>query len=316
MSDNRKMSKVTIDAGKGIAIACTQLVLGSMMLKEENMEHAAGLMDAYAAAGGNCIDTAQIYGESCSRAVGLWMKERGNRADTVIIGKGAHPWNGVPRMTREEMEQDLLQTFERMQTDYVDIFMLHRDDVNKTVGYIMESLNSLLEAGLCRSLGVSNWTVARIQEANEYAAAHGLTGLQCNSPNLSLAKPNEPRWAGCVSVYADDLAWHERTGLPLLSWSSQAGGFFTGRYTRDNGDPEIVRVYYSDDNWERYRRAEELGRDKGVSANDIALAYVLSQPFPVCALIGPNTVGELHSSIGALGLQLSRAEIDWLDLRG
>ncbi|MBB6729886.1 aldo/keto reductase [Cohnella sp. CBP 2801] len=294
-------------------IACSKLVLGSMMLDSDRMEHSAELMDAYAALGGNCIDTAHVYGDRSSRAVGLWMKERGNRAEMVIIGKGAHPY-GSPRMTREFMEQDLAETFERMQTDYVDIFMLHRDDPDKSVGYILESMNSLLEAGYCRALGVSNWTVARIQEANEYAAAHGLVGMACNSPNLSLAKPNEPRWEGCVSVYADDLAWHERTQLPLLSWSSQASGFFTGRYNPDNGDPEIRRVYYSDANWERYRRAEALGREKGVSANDIALAYVLNQPFPVCALIGPNTVQELHSSANALQVALTPDEARWLDL--
>jgi 1-deoxyxylulose-5-phosphate synthase len=294
-------------------IHCSQLILGSMMLKEENMEHAAGLMDAYAAIGGNCIDTAHVYGESSSRAVGLWMQDRNNRSEIVIIGKGAHPY-GSPRMTREFMEQDLSETFEHMQTNYVDIFMLHRDDLDKSVGYIVESMNSLLEAGHCRALGVSNWTVARIQEANDYAKAHNLVGLLCNSPNLSLAKPNEPRWAGCVSVYPDDLAWHERTQLPLLSWSSQAGGFFTGRYTPDNGDSEMRRVYYSDANWERYRRAESLAKKKSVATNDIALAYVLSQPFPVCALIGPNTVEELHSSALALRITLTPDENKWLDL--
>lgn len=216
-------------------------------------------------------------------------------------------------MTREFMEQDLIDTFERMQTDYVDIFMLHRDDPEKSVGYILESMNSLLEAGYCRALGVSNWTVARIQQANEYAAAHGLAPLACNSPNLSLAKPNEARWEGCVSVYADDLKWHERSQLPLLSWSSQAGGFFTGRYDRDNGDSEIRRVYYSDANWERYRKAESMARDKGVSTNDIALAYVLNQSFPVCALIGPNSAQELHSSARAVNVKLTPAEVEWLD---
>jgi len=296
-------------------IACSKLVLGSMMLDSDRMEHSAELMDAFAALGGNCIDTAHVYGERSSRAVGLWMKERNNRAETIIIGKGAHPY-GSPRMTREFMEQDLIETFERMQTDYVDIFMLHRDDPAKPVGYIVESMNSLLESGYCRALGVSNWTVARIQEANDYAAAHGLVGMSCNSPNLSLAKPNEPRWEGCISVYADDLAWHERTQLPLLSWSSQAGGFFTGRYNPDNGDPDIRRVYYSEANWERYRRAEALAREKGVSTNDIALAYVLNQPFPVCALIGPNTVQELHSSANALQVSLTAEEARWLDLGG
>jgi aryl-alcohol dehydrogenase-like predicted oxidoreductase len=156
------------------------------------------------------------------------MQERKNRADIVIIGKGAHHDKQGPRLTLAAMEQDLYETFDRMQTDYVDIFMLHKDDMNQPVGYVVESMNKQLEAGRCRALGVSNWSIARIQEANEYAAVHNLEGLLCSSPNLSLAKPNEPRWEGCISVYADDLAWHEQTQLPLLSWSSQAGGFLQG----------------------------------------------------------------------------------------
>jgi len=305
------MALDTIAVGNGIR--CSRLVLGSMMMKADDMDYSAGLMDAFVAIGGNCIDTAHVYGDSCSRAVGAWMRERGNREEIVIIGKGAHPAE-TNRMTLEAMEQDLNETFERMRTDYVDIFMLHRDDTDKPVGYIMESLNAQLDAGRCRAIGVSNWTVARIREANAYASSHGLEQLSCNSPNLSLAKPNEPRWAGCVSAYANDLAWHELSQLPLLSWSSQAGGFFTGRYSPDNGDPDTRRVYYSEDNWERYRRAEALAKEKGVAANDVALAYVLSQPFPVCALIGPSTVEELHSSYRAYGLELTAAESRWLDL--
>jgi 1-deoxyxylulose-5-phosphate synthase len=115
---------------------CSQLVLGSMMLQEDKMEFSAGLMDAYTAAGGNSIDTAHVYGASSSRAVGLWMQERKNRADVVIIGKGAHHDKFGPRVTLEAMEQDLAETFERMQTDYVDIFMLHRDDPNQSVGLL------------------------------------------------------------------------------------------------------------------------------------------------------------------------------------
>jgi aryl-alcohol dehydrogenase-like predicted oxidoreductase len=296
-------------------LSCSQLILGSMMLREEDMEFSAGLMDAFAALGGNCIDTAHVYGVSSSRSVGLWMQERKNRADIVIIGKGAHHDNKGPRLTLAAMEQDLNETFDRMQTDYVDIFMLHKDDTNQPVGYIIESMNKQLEAGRCRALGVSNWSVSRIQEANAYAALHNLEGLLCSSPNLSLAKPNEPRWEGCISVYADDLAWHEQTQLPLLSWSSQAGGFFTGRYTPENGDSEMIRVYYSDANWERYRRTEKLAELKGVSTNDIALAYVLNQAFPTCALIGPNSIKELHSSANALHVSLTSNEIKELDLR-
>jgi aryl-alcohol dehydrogenase-like predicted oxidoreductase len=306
------MGKIAIE---GIHQPVSQLIMGSMMLDVNRMEHANALLDAYTNIGGNTVDTAHIYGPNGAKALGQWMQERRNRSSMVIIGKGAHPYGDILRMTKQLMEQDLEESLERMQTDYVDIYLLHRDEPNTSVGYIIESLNSLLESKRCLAIGVSNWTTARLEEANDYAASHGLTGFACNSPNLSLAKPNEPRWAGCVSAGASDIAWHTRTQLPLLSWSSQAGGFFTGRFAPDRlEDPEAVRVYYCEANWERLRRARTLAEGKGCDANHIALAYVLRQDFPVCAIIGPNSPQEIASSFEGLQVELTLEEVKWLDL--
>ncbi|WP_240420357.1 aldo/keto reductase [Paenibacillus periandrae] len=296
-------------------INCSQLVLGSMMLSEEKLDNSIQIMDDFVSFGGNCIDTGHVYGRSSSRAIGVWLQQRKNRSQIMIIGKGGHPDDeGNNRVTLEDIEQDLHDTFEWMQTNYVDIFMLHKDDPNQPVGYIMESLNKQLEAGYCRAIGVSNWTTERIHEANNYAQSHGLQGLVCSSPNFSLAKPNEPRWAGCVHIDSQDMVWYESTQLPVFSWSSQAGGFFTGRYNPHNGDSNMIRVYYSDDNWERNHRAETLGKIKGASANTIALGYVLNQSFPTCALIGPHSVEELRSSVQAIDIQLTVEEIHYLNL--
>jgi len=300
----------------GLSSPVTKLILGSMMLSEERMTESAELLDAYVAFGGNAIDTAHVYGPSGAQALGRWMRDRGNRSKLVMIGKGAHPDQNGPRMTLEAMEQDLNESLERLQTDYVDIYMLHRDDPSKSVGYILESLNTLLESKRCLALGASNWSIARIAEANAYAEAHGLIGFACNSPNLSLAMPNEPRWAGCVSAGEADIAWHEQSQLPLLSWSSQAGGFFTGRFAPDRReDVEAVRVYYSDANWERLRRARLLAERRGCDPNQIALAYVLHQRYPTCAIIGPSNPSELRSSLPGLDVRLSEQEAEWLDLQ-
>lgn len=308
-----QMDSITI---AGVSSPVTRLILGSMMLSEERRGESSELLDAYVASGGNAVDTAHVYGPSGAKALGRWMLDRGNRRRLVLIGKGAHPDQNGPRVTLEAMEQDLKESLDRLQTDYVDIYMLHRDDPNKSVGYILESLNALLESKRCFALGASNWSVARIAEANAYAEAHGLIGFACNSPNLSLAKPNEPRWEGCVSAGEDDIAWHERLQLPLLSWSSQAGGFFTGRFAPDRReDAEAVRVYYSDANWERLRRARMLAERKGCDPNQIALAYVLHQRYPTCAIIGPSNPSELRSSLPGLEVSLTEQEAEWLDLR-
>lgn len=299
-------------AGKPVS----RLIKGSDYFTHDKYELVCANLDAYFAIGGNTIDTAHIYcGGQSEEVLGRYMEERGNRDQVVILTKGAHHDRNGPRVNKAAIDADLQTSLERLRTDRIELYALHRDDQSVPVGVIIEALNEHIEAGRIGAIGGSNWTWQRLQEANDYAAAHGLTGFTFSSPNLSLAKANEPFWAGCVSADAETCAWHERTQLPLLSWSSQARGFFTGRFTpevRDNAD--LVRVFYSDDNWERYRRAEKLAAEKGVTTIQIALAYVLNQPFPACALIGAQNRDELTSCEEGAKLRLTQEELDWLDL--
>ena len=104
--------------------------------------------------------------------------------------------------------------------------------------------------------------------------------------------------------------------MPLFAWSSQASGFFTDRGRNGpKSDPWLVRCWYSDENWKRRERALELARKKGVEATNIAAAYVLHQPFPTFALIGPRQLGETVSSLEALSVELTTREMNWLDLK-
>ena len=122
-------------------------------------------------------DSGHIYGPDSAGAIGEWLEKRGNRDQIVLIGKGAHPYE-QSRMTKTCITSDLVESLERMKTDYVDIYMLHRDDPNVHVGYILEGLNDQLAAGRCRSLGASDsGAFARIREANAYAAKNGMTGF-------------------------------------------------------------------------------------------------------------------------------------------
>ncbi len=322
----------------GIDKPCSQLIMGSMIFSPENMDLTAELLDAFVAYGGNTIDTAHIYGGGKSEAaLGQWLHKRNNRNNIVILDKGAHHDSTGPRVNRKCIAADLQDSLDRLQVDYIDIYMLHRDDPNTPVGVIIEALNEHIAGGFIGAIGTSNWTYERIQEANEYAVAHGLAGFTCNSPNLSLAKPMMPRWPGCISADEPYCDWHEKQQMPLMSWSSQAVGFFTGRFTPENTDnEEVVRLYYNADNWERLRRAKQLaaeksiggnssngngsgngsleGNNKSYNANHIALAYVLNQPFPTCALIGPQKLSELEDSMKAVEISLTPREIRWLDL--
>jgi aryl-alcohol dehydrogenase-like predicted oxidoreductase len=300
---------------QGLDKPVSSLIQGSDFFTHEVYDKVCEVLDQFFALGGNTIDTAYIYrGGQSEETIGKWMKERGNRDQVVILTKGAHHDASGPRVNPTAIASDLAISLERLQTDYVDLYALHRDDVNIPVSVIIDALNEHIQAGRILTIGASNWSYQRLQEANDYAAANGLIGFTFSSPNLSLAKPNEPRWAGCISADADTLAWHEKTQLPLLSWSSQAGGFFTGHFSPEKQDnAEMVRVYYSDANWERLRRAEELAKTKGVSPIQIALAYVLNQSFPSAALIGAQNKTEQESCLEGSEINLTADEVQWLE---
>ncbi|WP_274651191.1 aldo/keto reductase [Paenibacillus humicola] len=300
---------------QGLDQPVSRLILGSGGLSPNNMDYVRTMLEAYRKLGGNTVDLAYIYGGgACERAIGLWLAENGRDAIHVWT-KGAHHDQNGPRVNKQAIYEELMESLERLQTDYVDLYALHRDDPSVPVGEILEALNEHIEAGRMKAIGASNWTHRRLQEAGEYAASHGLTGFAFSSPNLSLAKTNEPYWADCVSADEEMCAWHERTQLPLFSWSSQARGFFSGRFSpEDRSNADMVRVFYNDGNWERLRRAERMAAEKGVTPIQLSLAYVLNQPFPAAALIGPANIAELQSCYEASQIRLSREELRWLDL--
>lgn len=141
------------------------------------------------------------------------------------MDEGGHPNQDGKQVNRQAIRDQLDESLERLRTDYVDLYALHRDDPDVEVAVILDILNELVEEGKIQAFGGSNWSWQRLQEANRYAKANGLRGFSFNSPNLSLAKAKEPYWPGCISADAETIGWHRRTGLALLSWSSQARGF-------------------------------------------------------------------------------------------
>jgi aryl-alcohol dehydrogenase-like predicted oxidoreductase len=294
----------------------SRVVLGSMALDAGRLPFSFSLLDNFVGSGGTCIDTAYVYGGgSCEKAVGAWFAERGNREQIYLVGKGACTTSCTPDLIARELSESL----DRMQTGYVDLYFMHRDNLALPVSEFVECLNEHLRAGRMRAFGGSNWTPARLAEANAYAAERGLVGFAASSPNFSLALWNEPMWSDCMT--AADLPtrrWYEESGMPLFAWSSQASGFFTGRFKaedRATADPEVVRTWFNDDNFRRLDRAQELADKYGVTTTQIALAYVLFQPaLNIYALIGPRTVDELHSSLEALRVRLSPAELSYLNL--
>lgn len=308
---HRPDAPMTYAAVPGLAQPVARLVMGCD--NQTTMPHAAAVWDDYVERGGNAFDTAFVYGGGLQeKLLGQWIRNRGIRAQAIVIGKGAH----TPFCTPEGLTEQLLVTLDRLQTDHVDIYLMHRDNLDVPVGEFVDVLNEHVAAGRIRTFGGSNWSIARMKAANRYAARHARQGFQVLSNNFSLARMVAPPWAGCES--ASDPAsrkWLRQSQTPLLAWSSQARGFFTARAGRDRlDDRELVRCWYADDNFARRERAEQLAREKGVPMINVAAAYVLSQPFPTFALIGPRQISETADSLGCLAVTLTPKEVAWLNL--
>jgi predicted dehydrogenase/aryl-alcohol dehydrogenase-like predicted oxidoreductase len=297
----------------GVSMPVSRLVMGAD--NQGTMPHVSVMFDDYFEHGGNCFDTAYIYGGGTpERLLGHWVKTRGVREQVAIIAKGAHAPHNRPEMLRPQ----LMESLERMQTDYADIHLAHRDNPDIPVDEWAEAWNELIREGRIRAYGGSNWALERVEALNERARSKGLVGMACVSNNLSLAHMVKPVWAGCIAASdAESRAWLTKTKLPILAWSSQARGFFTERARPDDlSDESLVRSWYSEDNFQRQARAKELAAKRDVPPIVIALSYVLCQPFPTFALIGPRLLHEMRVSMQAPQVELSPEELRWLNLEG
>lgn len=284
------------------------------------------LFDDVFAMGVTTFDMAHNYGGGdVERVFGRWLKTRGVRDEIVILTKGAHHSKDRKRVTPHDIESDIHDSLARLGTEFLDIYLLHRDDETKPVGPLVAKLNEYHEKGVIGIYGGSNWSIERIQEANAWAAANGAQPFRASSPNFSLADQIEVPWEGCISISGpgnhDEQAWYREAQTPLFTWSSLAGGFFSGRFRPDNLDDftdyydrVVVDFYCSEDNFERLARAQILALEKSLNVAQIAVAYIFNSPLNIYALIASRSGDELRQNIEALELELSPAEMAWLDL--
>ncbi|HBB62047.1 MAG TPA: aldo/keto reductase [Lachnospiraceae bacterium] len=294
------------------------------MIKGENVND---LLDSIYAEGITTFDTAENYGLS-EISLGTWMKARKNRDKIVIISKGCHPY-GRDRVTPEDLKQDIEQSFERLHTDYIDIYMLHRDDLKVDVGPIVEILNEYKKAGKIGRFGGSNWTVERMEQANEYAYKHGLVPFTVSEPNFGLCDQIGDPWgggSGCVTIsgpaHQEDRDWYAKNDIPVFAYSSLGRGMFSGRVKSNDIegaksilDPNAVKGYCYPENFERLARVEKLAASKNRTVPQIALAWVLNQDFDVFPLVSVPKAEWMASNLEALDISLSKEEVEWLDLR-
>lgn len=332
MSGDDGLLKVKMQYGHipGIDKPVSRVVQGTTMIGSDLDEaQSFALLDQVYALECNALDTAHVYSEGNSeRVIGRWLQTRRLRSEIIIVTKGAAHSEDRRRLTPFDISSDLYDSLARLKTDYVDLYLLHRDDPDIPVEPIIDVLNEHLRAGSLRAFGASNWSHQRIAAANQYAQANGLVQFVASSPQFSLAESFDEPWPLCLTISgpigAAARAWYTQTQMPLLAWSPLASGFFSGRFQRDNlatfGEREwdrvVVQTYAAEANFQRLDRASLLAAEKGLNTAQIALAYVMNQPVNIFAVVGPHSGAKFKQNIEACWVELTAEEMAWLDLTG
>jgi len=321
------MTKMKYGSIPGLDKPVSRIFYGTAVAPISSGENCDELLSGVISTGINAFDTGRVYGHA-EKVLGDYFYRHGHRDEMVILTKGGHP--SLPdmssRMTRKNIREDLKTSLELLKTDYIDIYLLHRDDPSVPVSEIMNILNEFIKEGRVRTIGTSNWSLKRIIEANEYAEKAGLSKFICASPYFGLVDAVSDIWGGnCTSIAGpknkEDRAWFENSGMPVMSYSSLAHGFLSGKLTSENYgkineilDDFAIRGYKSDENLERLKRIERMAKDKGETIPRLALAWLLSQKVNVFPVVSTTKVDRIVDNIKALDINLTKEECSFLNL--
>ena len=273
----------------------------------KNEDEFFALLDRFAEGGGNFVDTANVYarwlphGENCSeQMLGRWLKSR--RKPLVIATKGGHPdlKTRRSRLTKEDLAWDIESSLSSLGVDALDLYYLHRDDPSQPVGAILELANEFVKEGKVRFLAASNFSPARMKEAENYAETHGIMGFAALSNRCSLAKPNEIKNPTRDTMWAcdgEEWAFHTETKLPLLPYGATARGYFQKRAE----GRDVPQGYDNPANDAAFARLLRLSEETGESLATLSVTeFVKSAAFPLIPVAGVSCASHVDSLLAAI----------------
>jgi aryl-alcohol dehydrogenase-like predicted oxidoreductase len=314
----RKIANTPLDVS-GICLG------GVALSAPDDLAGVFSLLDHYTEWGGNMIDTANVYGKwfpgnrsTSERNIGAWLHRRNRRHDVLIASKGGHPdlsAMAVPRLTKADVARDLDESLQNLQTDFIDLYWLHRDDPAQPVEAMLDYLGGFVREGKIRAFGCSNWQPGRVAEAMRLAAAQKIPGFCANQLMWSLAVPNREALGDMVAMDEANRALHKESQLPVFAYMSLANGLFSklADGTLNALDGRLRKLYENEANLARFDKARRLAGELGVSATAVSVCYLLNQKdFLTIPIAGCRTVSQLEDIMAAADVVLDEATL--LDL--
>lgn len=278
------------------------------------------VLDAYVEAGGNFIDTADVYsawapghqGGESETILGKWMHERNNRHQMVIATKvGMLNAKGRPSdLSREHIIHAIEASLKRLQTDYIDVYFAHKDDLETPLGETLGAFAELVETGKVRALGASNYNASRMREALQISQANGYPRFEVQQPRYNLIS------RGDYEGELQQLCVDEEIGV--VTYSSLASGFLTGKYRQGAEVPKTQRAgtvqqnYWNKENFALLERIDKVARQFNATAAQIALAWLLARPGVTAPIASATTVEQTRELIGAINLKLDKEALETL----
>ena len=268
-------------------------------------------------AGINFFDTADVYslGES-ERVTGNILKELGVRRENIVVatkvnGQMSDDINDKG-LSRKHIMDSIDKSLRRLQMDYVDLYQIHRWDYETPIEETMEALNDVVRAGKARYIGASSMFAWQFAKALHTSEKHGWTRFISMQNHYNLVYREEER--EMIPLCLDQ-------GIGLIPWSPMARGFFAGdrkrggggETSRANNDPFAEGLYFREEDFTVAECAAEVAKERGVTASQIALAWVLNRPFVHSPIIGATKMEHLDQAIAALDINLSKDEVKKLE---
>lgn len=278
------------------------------------------VLDAYADAGGNFIDTADVYsswipgnpGGVSEEIIGRWLQQRGKRHEFVIATKGnGRMWDGPngEGLSRGHLIKAAEDSLRRLQVDYIDLYQTHWPHLDTPQEETMRALDDLIRDGKVRYIGCSNEPAWRLCKAMWISERHNFNRFISLQPPYSLVKrANFERENEALCLDQD---------IGVIPYSPLQGGFLTGKYRRDS-TPDSTRAgdlkkFFTDRNYTLIDLLDELGKQRNATVTQMSLAWLLQRPAITAPIIGANSVEQLEDILGAVGVQLTSEEAARID---
>lgn len=310
----------------------SELCLGTMNFGwKEPVESSLERLEQFTEAGGNFIDTANVYSRreqpgkdfygkdfseyvdgTSERLIGQWVKEKGNREDLVIATKVGFAYPGIQIGTSaKQIKTECEKSLKRLQTDYIDLLYLHMDDRSIPLEESLGALADLVQEGKVRYVGASNFTAWRLAQACEVSKRNGFPQFCCIQQRHTYLRPRQGADFGRqVAANKELFDFAQNSSMALLAYSPLLKGYYNDR------TKALMEQYQGPDAEARMAALEQVAKETGATGTQIVYSWMLRSDPSVMPIVAASTSAQFQEALDALDLKLSEDQMDRLNSAG